>query len=44
MGNAYKIKTGRKRPPGKPRHKWEDNITTAAKEAGTGSGHSPMEA
>jgi hypothetical protein len=48
MGNSYKIKTGRKRPPGKPRHKWEGNITMAAKEAGRtdpiGSGHSPMKA
>jgi hypothetical protein len=37
MGNAYKILVGKpegKRPHGRPRHKWEDNIKMYLKEIG----------
>jgi hypothetical protein len=45
MRNAYKIIIGRKRPPGRPRHKWED-IRMSLKDIGWTdsicSGQGPM--
>jgi hypothetical protein len=38
MENAYKSLVGKpeRRPLGRPRHRWEDNITTSLREIGFG--------